>query len=314
MDLFNKAIALVLPIVPKSIVRKVSERYIAGATLDDAVHAVKSLNSKGAMATVDVLGEFIRNLDQAARNTAYCCEVLRRIHRDGLNGNLSIKLTSLGLELDSNACGQNVRTILGVARENGHNFVRIDMENSPFTTMTIGLYKELRREYDNVGLVLQAYLRRSIVDIEDLLQDGKVNNVRTNIRLCKGIYIEPETIAFKARRDIQASYLACLDTLFEGGAYVGIATHDDVLIAGAKEHVRKYKLAPAPFKGEPDRFEFQMLLGVRDAVRDALIREGYRLRVYVPFGEDWYGYSIRRLKENPKMGGYIVKALLTGNK
>ncbi|HWF43652.1 MAG TPA: proline dehydrogenase family protein [Candidatus Kapabacteria bacterium] len=305
MDLFNKAIATVLPIVPKSIVQKVSERYIAGATLDDAVRTVKSLNAKGAMATVDVLGEFIQDLDQAARNTAYCCEVLRRIHHDGLKGNLSIKLTSLGLELDLIVCEQNVRTILDAARENGHNFVRIDMENSPFTTMTIGLYKKLRREYDNVGIVLQSYLRRTIVDIEDLLEEGNANNVRTNVRLCKGIYIEPETIAFKERRDVQASYLACLDTLFEGNAYIGIATHDDVLIAGAKERIRKRNL-------KPDQYEFQMLLGVRDAVRDALIREGYRIRIYVPFGEDWYGYSIRRLKENPKMGGYIVKALLTG--
>ena len=305
MDLFNKAIALVLPAIPKSIVRKVSERYIAGATLDDAVQTVRNLNSKGAMATIDVLGEFIKDLDQAEINTKYSCEVIQRIHRDKLKGNLSIKLTSLGLEIDPNACEANVRKILTAARDCGNMFVRIDMENSPFTSATIDLYKRLRREFNNVGVVLQAYLRRTAADVDDLVQDGKVQNIRTNVRLCKGIYIESEEIAFKGRREIQNNYLTCLDKLFAGDAYVGIATHDEVLIDGAKDLVRKYNLSR-------EGFEFQMLLGVRDSIRDALIQEGYRARIYVPFGEDWYGYSIRRLKENPKMGGYIVKALLTG--
>jgi proline dehydrogenase len=305
MDLFNKAIALVLPFIPKPIVRKVSERYIAGATLEDAVRTVRSLNSKGAMATVDVLGEFIKDLDHAKANTKYSCEVIRRICSDGLDGNLSIKLTSLGLDIDPHVCEQNVREILTTARENGAMFVRIDMENSPYTSITIDLYKKLRRDFTNVGVVLQSYLRRTPSDIDALLQDGAAHGVRTNVRLCKGIYIEPEEIAFKDRREVQDNYLACLEKLFADKAYVGIATHDDVLIDGAKALIRKYNL-------QRDQFEFQMLLGVRDTVRDTLIREGYRLRVYVPFGEDWYGYSIRRLKENPKMGGYIVKALIRG--
>jgi proline dehydrogenase len=307
MNPFNKAIALVLPIIPKTIVRKVSERYIAGATLDHAVRTVRALNSKGAMATVDVLGEFIANIDQAQENMRYSCEVIRRLHSDGLQGNLSIKLTSLGLGIDEKMCEQFVREILITARENGNMFVRMDMENSPYTDMTLALYRKLRRDFSNVGAVLQSYMRRTLSDINKLITEGEVLNVATNIRLCKGIYVEPEAIAFQKRAEVQENYMLSLDALFTAGAYVGIATHDDALINGAKQLIRTHNLSN-------DRFEFQMLLGVREQVRDHLIQEGYRLRVYVPFGEDWYGYSIRRLKENPKMGGYIVKALLTGGK
>ncbi len=305
MNVLNKAISVALPVIPKSIVRKVSERYIAGATLDDGMRTVRSLNSKGADATVDVLGEFIESLDQARRNTAYCCEVLRRLHKDSLRGNLSIKLTSLGLALDPDVCEKNVREILITARENGNLFVRIDMENSPYTTKTLDLYRILRREFANVGAVLQAYLRRTKGDVDSLLAEGAANGLQTNIRLCKGIYVEHESIAFLRRKEIQHNYTACLDALLASGAYVGIATHDDVLIEGAKRMIEHYGIAH-------NAFEFQMLLGVREQIRDALIQKGYHLRVYVPFGEEWYGYSIRRLKENPKMAGYIVKALFTG--
>ncbi len=305
MGLLNTLIAFLLPYVPKSIVQKVSQRYIAGATLDDAVRTVRSLNEKSAMATIDVLGEFIDNLKQATENTRYSCEVIRRLAKDGLKGNLSIKLTSLGLEIDTAACERNVRQILDVARENGGMFVRMDMENSPYTDRTIDLYRKLRTEYANVGVVLQAYLRRTANDVNRLIAEGNAQGVRTNVRLCKGIYVEAEAIAFKRRKEIQDNYLLCLDNLLAANAYIGIATHDDLLIDGAKKLIAKYKVSN-------EEFEFQMLLGVHEQVRDTLIREGYRLRVYVPFGEDWYGYSIRRLKENPQMGGYIVKALFTG--
>jgi proline dehydrogenase len=305
MNVFNQALSWVLPVIPKSIVRKVSERYIAGATLDDAMRTVQSLNAKSAMATTDVLGEFIKSLDEARANTTECCEVLRRLHKDGVQGNLSIKLTSLGLALDPEACEKNVREILVTARENGNLFVRIDMENSPYTTQTIDLYRVLRREFANVGVVLQAYLRRTKSDVDALLAEGVVDRVVTNVRLCKGIYVEREEIAFQGRKEIQDNYLTCLESLLAARAYVGIATHDDVLIEGAKKLLHKYHVGR-------DAFEFQMLLGVRENVRDALIREGFRLRVYVPFGHDWYGYSMRRLKENPKMAGYIAKALFTG--
>jgi proline dehydrogenase len=305
MNVFNSAISWLLPVIPKPIVRKVSERYIAGSTLDDAIRTLRELNAIGAMATVDVLGEFIKTLDEARNNTRYCCEVSRRIHRDGLPGNLSIKLTSLGLEIDPAACETNVREILVTARENGNMFVRMDMENSPYTTQTIDLYRKLRKEFANVGIVLQAYLRRTPSDVDTLLAESAVHGIKTNVRLCKGIYVEAETIAFQDRKEIQDNYLVCLEKLLVARAYVGIATHDDLLINHAKQLIVKHRIGKT-------EFEFQMLLGVRENVRDALIREGNRLRVYVPFGEDWYGYSIRRLKENPKMAGYIVKALLTG--
>lgn len=301
MNILNKLIAATLPIVPKSIVRKVSARYIAGAVLGDAIRVVRELNGEGAMATVDVLGEYIKSLDEAEENTRYSIEVLNGIQQEQVTSNLSIKLTSLGLGLDHAACERNVRRILDTARAT-NNFVRFDMEDSQYTTLTIDLYAKLRKEYDNVGVVLQAYLRRTEADIKHLLAGGK-----TNLRLCKGIYIEPESIAFQERKEVQDHFLRCLEVAIAGGAYVGIATHDDVLIDGARSLISQCGLAPA-------QYEFQMLLGVRDQKRRELLREGHRLRVYVPFGADWYGYSVRRLKENPAIAGHIVKALFTGGK
>jgi proline dehydrogenase len=306
MKLFNQIITGLLPIVPKPIVQKVSARYIAGSTLKDAVNTVRRLNAKGAMATVDVLGEFIKNRDEATENTRYSIEVITTLFTEKLDGNLSIKLTSLGLGLDDAMCEQNVRKILDAGKASGNMFVRFDMENSPYTSATIELYKKLRKEYSNVGVVLQAYLRRTADDIKGLLEEGKANALPTNARLCKGIYREAPEIAFQERAEIQKSYLALLDQLLVGGGYVGIATHDDLLINGAKTLIEKYTLATTSY-------EFQMLLGVREEVRNNLINAGYRLRVYVPFGADWYGYSIRRLKENPSMAGYIVKGMFGMN-
>ena len=301
MNFLNKLIAAVLPAVPKSIVRKVSARYIAGPFLNDAVRVVRQLNSEGAMATVDVLGEYIKSMDEAEENTKYSIEVLDGIDQEQVNSNLSIKLTSLGLGLDNAACERNVRRILDTARSH-NNFVRFDMEDSHYTTQTIDLYTKLRKEYDNVGVVLQAYLRRTEADIKDLLEGGK-----TNIRLCKGIYIEPEEIAFKDRAEVQDHFLRSLEVAFTGGAYVGIATHDDVLINGARSLIGQCGL-------QREQYEFQMLLGVRDQKRRELLHEGHRLRVYVPFGADWYGYSVRRLKENPAIAGHILKAFFSRGK
>jgi proline dehydrogenase len=301
MNIFNKLIALTLPLVPKSIVRKVSERYIAGVTTDDALRVVRALNAEGAMATVDVLGEYIKSMSEAEENTRYSIEVLKAIARDKVDANLSVKLTSLGLGLDNDACERNVRRILDTAKAT-QSFVRFDMEDSQYTTLTIGLYEKLRKEYDNIGVVLQAYLRRTESDIKELLAHG-----RTNIRLCKGIYLEPESIAFTDRREIQDNFMRCFEVAIGGGAYVGIATHDETLINGAKQLIAKYSL-------NRDQYEFQMLLGVRDQKRRELLKEGHRLRVYVPFGADWYGYSVRRLKENPAIAGHIFKAIFTGGK
>ena len=299
MNLFNKLIAVSLPIVPKAIVRKVSARYIAGDTLADAVRVVRGLNSEGAMATVDVLGEYITTLAEAEVNTKYSCEVLKTIKREKIDSNLSIKLTSLGLALDKEACEKNVRNILETARDHGNIFVRFDMENSPYTTQTLELYNKLKDQF-NIGVVLQAYMRRTEDDIRDLVKKGA-----KNIRLCKGIYNESEDIAFKGREEIRINYLKCLELALSSGLYVGIATHDDVLVDGAKKIIKKLGL-------NQDQYEFQMLLGVTEPMRRQLIKEEYRLRVYVPFGADWYGYSIRRLKENPSMAGHIVKAIFTG--
>lgn len=300
MSIFNKVVAGMLPIVPKPIVQKVSSRYIAGSTLQDAVRTVRQLNSLKAMATVDVLGEYIKVIEEAEENTRYSCEVLETLYREKLDGNLSIKLTSLGLGLDDAKCEANVRRILETAKANGNTFVRFDMENSPYTTRTIELYKKLRREFSNCGVVLQAYLHRTLGDIEGLLADGP-----TNVRICKGIYREAPEIAYQGREEIRKNYLACLEKLLTGGAYVGIATHDEYLVDQAKVMLKKLGRANSTF-------EFQMLLGVREELRNQIIREGYRIRIYVPFGADWYGYSIRRLKENPSIAGYVLKAMFTG--
>jgi proline dehydrogenase len=298
MNLFNKLIALSLPIVPKPIVRKVSARYIAGDTLADAVRVVRGLNGEGAMATVDVLGEYITSLEQASNNTRYCCDVLKTIEGEKIDSNLSIKLTSLGLALDRQECEKNIRTILETARNHGNIFVRFDMENSPYTTLTIDLYDKLRKEF-NIGIVLQAYMRRTKSDIEQLIAGG-----HTNIRLCKGIYIEPEEIAFKGRDEIRDNFLQCLELALTSKVYMGIATHDAFLIEGVKELINSLGLSKS-------EYEFQMLLGVTEPMRRQIIHEGFRLRVYVPFGADWYGYSVRRLKENPSMAGHIFKAMFT---
>lgn len=281
-------------------VRVVARKYIAGETLADAMNTVTRLNGEGAMATIDVLGEFVRSRDVALRETEQSIAVLREIHRLGLDANLSVKLTSLGLEIDTEFCYRNVRKVVACAAELG-SFVRTDMENSPYTDRTIEIQRRLRMEFPhNVGIVLQAYLRRTYDDTIALADEG------VNFRLCKGIYVEAESIAFKEREEIQENFLKCLEAMFDRGCYVGIATHDDVLIDGARSIIAQRGLGR-------EKYEFQMLLGVRDARRRELVREGHRLRVYVPFGEDWYGYSIRRLKENPAIAGHVIKALFTGD-
>lgn len=297
MKVLNQIVATVLPFVPKFIVQKVSSKYIAGSTLADAVRVVRALNAQHAMATVDVLGEFIKDLHEARQNTEYCCEVLRAILRENLDSNLSIKLTSLGLGLDDAQCERNIQQILECAKAEGNIFVRFDMENSPYTDRTINFYRTFKGAY-NVGLVLQAYMRRTQDDIRNLLREGPIN-----IRLCKGIYVEAPEIAFQGYDEVRKNFVESLELLLSNGAYVGIATHDGYLVNEGKRLVAKYNL-------DKSKYEFQMLLGVREELRKQIIREGHRLRVYVPFGADWYGYSIRRLKENPNMAGNIFKAML----
>lgn len=299
--MFNELIAKSLPIVPKPIVRSVSSRYIAGETLDDAVATVKRLNSLGAVGTVDVLGEFVSSRAQALQETAMSRSVIEAIAAHQLKSGLSVKLTSLGLDIDDEFCYENVRGIVARAAEL-QRFVRLDMENSPYTTRTLDIYRRLHSEgLTNTGVVIQAYMRRSEDDIRSLVP------FKTSVRLCKGIYIEEPSIALRDRIDIQENYKRLLCLLFDHEMYVGIATHDDVLLDFARAEIARRSLAAG-------RYEFQMLLGVREQKRDELLREGHKVRIYVPFGHDWYGYSVRRLKENPEVAGHIVKALFTGGR
>ncbi len=300
MKLLDSLISALLPFTPKPMVRVVAKKYIAGETLNDAMATVARLNGEETMATVDVLGEFVKNPDVARQETNNNIAVLEEMARRGLDANLSVKLTSLGLDIDKEFCWENVRRVVGAAARTG-NFVRIDMENSPYTDSTIELARRARAEFPgHVGIVLQAYLRRTQQDIRQLAAEGM------HFRLCKGIYVESETIAFKGREEVQQNYLDCLNLILDHGCYVGIATHDDVLIDGARNIIAERKL-------NRQQYEFQMLLGVRDPKRRELIGQGHRLRVYVPFGRDWYGYSIRRLKENPSIAGHVFKAIFTGD-
>lgn len=299
--MLNELVAKALPIVPKTIVRAVSSRYIAGETIQDAVNTTRKLNELQAKATIDVLGEFVSSRTQAEQETAMSSNVLTAIGETGIQSGLSVKLTSLGLDIDDEFCYKNVFSIVKKADEI-KRFVRLDMENSPYTTKTINLYKRLRSEgLSNTGVVIQAYMRRSEDDIKDVAKLG------ASVRLCKGIYIEPSNIAFQGREEVQENYKKLLRLLFDNDMYVGIATHDDVLLDFARNEIAKRGV-------KSDRYEFQMLLGVREQKRDAIIKEGHKMRIYVPFGHDWYGYSVRRLKENPEVAGHIMKAMFTGGR
>lgn len=295
MKLLNDVVVATLPFVPRPIVAKVAKRYIAGETLADAVKTVQLLNSQNTMATVDVLGEDVFTKEQSLQSRNKSISVLNAIKENSLDSHLSIKLTSLGLKIDPRFCLDNVLAIAAQASAD-NNFVRIDMEDHTCTDETLFIYRSARERNLNVGIVIQAYLHRSEDDIRKLAEE------KAKVRLCKGIYNESADIAIKDRVGIQRNYLKLLRILFEAKCYVGIATHDDVLIDGAVEMINEYKM-------DPSQYEFQMLLGVRDERRKQLIATGHRMRVYVPFGKDWYGYSVRRLKENPQMAGHIVKAM-----
>jgi proline dehydrogenase len=287
--LLDRAIVRLLPAVPKPIVQRLSSRYIAGPTLDDAVRVVQRLNAKGKMATVDVLGEEITSPDEAYAIAGQYHDVLARITDEHLDANVSVKLTALGLELDEELCRKNLEAVVVDAAARG-NFVRIDMEDSSTTDRTLALYRSLRADgHENLGVVLQAYLRRTIRDVPDL----------ANVRLCKGIYVEPPEIAYREPDAVRASYVQALEALVARGTYVGIATHDEQLIQEALRIVDGAGLAR-------ERYEFQMLLGVRPDRADELVAAGHRLRVYVPYGTHWYEYSVRRLQENPKIAGYVA--------
>jgi proline dehydrogenase len=291
VSLLDSAIVKLLPAVPRPIVGRLSSRYIAGPSLEDAMRVVGRLNAKGKMATVDVLGEEIAGPDETRALAGQYDDVLAHIDELHFDANVSVKLTGFGLDLDLDLCRSNLETVVADAAARG-NFVRIDMENSSTTDRTFALYRDLRAAgYSNLGVVLQACLRRTFDDLEGL----------ENVRLCKGIYVEPAEIAYRDYEEVRANYVRCLERLVEQGSYVGIATHDEFLIGEALRIVRDVPR---------DRYEFQMLLGVRPDRADELVADGHRLRVYVPFGMQWYEYSVRRLQENPRVAGYVARDMV----
>jgi len=302
MGIIDQFVVRTLPFVPRGIVARLSRPYIAGAKIEEAIQCVKDLNRNGFRATVDILGEFVTSFEQAIESKEGYMEVLDAIAEHQLDSNISIKPTSFGLLLDRDKAEGLLREIMEKV-VSMDNFMRLDMEDSPCTTMTIDLYDRLRKDFpDKVGVVLQSYLRRTVGDVKAITQ-GKAPS---NFRLCKGIYVEPEKIAFKGYQEVRDNFVQALEEMFKGGAFVGIATHDDFLVEKAEEIIQRLGLGP-------DRYEFQMLLGVRERLRDQIKSRGHNLRIYVPFGKDWYGYSVRRLKENPALAGTFFKAMFIKN-
>ncbi len=290
-----------LPFMPKGLVWIFSKRYIAGRTIDDAIEVAKNLNNNGMVVTIDLLGEFITKLDEAIENKDTYIDIIERVEKAGINGNYSLKPTMFGLLLDKDECYKNIREIVKKSAS-FNNFVRVDMEDSQCVDMEIEIFRKLKKEFPkNVGLVLQSYMRRTSSDIENMM-DLNTEEIPVNYRLCKGIYVEPEDIAYKKYEEINKHFLLNLETMFQNKIYPGIATHDQPLIDGAYKLIEKYNVSK-------DKYEFQMLYGVTPSLRKSIVDKGYNLRVYIPFGKDWFAYSTRRLKENPKMANDIIKAM-----
>jgi proline dehydrogenase len=300
MGLLDRAVAAAVPAFPRPAVQLVARRYIAGTTLADAMTCLAELQREGACGTVDILGENVQEAAELAATRDAYLQVLREIHERALDANISVKLTALGLQSDPSACESHVRALCEQARAHG-SFVRLDMEDSTCTDATLDLYLRLRRDFDNVGPVLQACLRRSIDDVRRLTGPGQP---ALNVRLCKGIYRERRAIAWKDREIVRRNFAWLLQELLERGARVGIATHDEVLVWDALRRIDRLQVPR-------ERYELQMLLGVDADLRQILLAGGHRLRVYVPFGERWYEYSVRRLRENPEVAGHVARATAT---
>ena len=299
--MFNKLIASLLLYFPKRLVWIFSRRYIAGSTLNDAIRVSHKLNKQGIMVTLDVLGEFITSLDEAEENKKQYLEVIDRTVAEKIDGNFSVKPTSFGLLLDKEVCYKHIRELV-VKAASYNNFIRIDMEDSKCVDLEIELFQKLYREFPkNVGLVFQAYLKRTHDDLKKITEINQPE-APLNFRLCKGIYVEPARIAFKDHDEINKHYLEDLEYMLQQGFHPGIATHDKFLIDHSFKLIEKYTY-------KPDQYEFQILYGVTPELRKSIFDRGARMRVYVPFGTHWFGYATRRLKENPKMASYIIKAL-----
>lgn len=296
MSLFDKLVVMGLPLVPKPIVGYFSKNYIAGSKLEAAVRVAKDLNAKGMMTTMDLLGEECQDKNHAREAVDEYKKILSTIDAEKLDSNISLKPTHMGLLVDKDFCFENIREIVIEAKK-FNNFVRIDMEDHTTTSYTIEMYLRLKEEFPgHVGTVIQTYLRRTSDDINHLIEH------KANLRLCKGIYVEPREIAYKPMPIINDNFVFNLEKLLKNGCYVGIATHDEKLVWHALRIIEELNL-------KKDQYEFQMLLGVDPQLRDIIVKAGHRLRVYVPYGEEWYAYSTRRLKENPKMAGYVLKQI-----
>lgn len=297
MSLFNNLIVSAVELMPKSVVGFFSKRYIAGESIEDAIRVTRELNRQGIYATIDVLGEAVKNREEAVESNNKALEVLDTIVKFKLKANLSIKPTQMGLAIDEDFAYDQVCTLVQKAKEI-NSFIRIDMEDSPYTDTTFRLFRKLKQDYDNLGVVVQAYMKRTYDDVIVL------NKLDTNYRLCKGIYIEPTAIAYKDKEAIRKNYVKNLELMLKNGNYVGIATHDEYLVNEAYRLIRELNIPK-------DKFEFQMLLGVREDLRNKINDDGYKIRIYVPFGKDWYAYSTRRLKENPQVAGYVFRSLFS---
>jgi proline dehydrogenase len=276
----------------------VTRRFVAGEDLADAVEAIRQLNLRGISASFDHLGESITSEVETRKEVNEYVRVLDSIHEGGLDSNVSVKLTQVGLDVSQDLCYANTRTIVEAALRY-NNFVRIDMEDSTKTDATLHVFKRLRTEFENVGIVLQAYLFRSEKDAEELLELG------ARIRVCKGAYKEPPSVAFPKKADVDANYIKLTKILLSSSAYHGIATHDENMIAATIQFAKERTISP-------DKFEFQMLYGIRRDLQEKLVREGYRLRVYVPYGRYWYPYFMRRLAERPANVWFVLRNMIRG--
>ena len=278
--------------------RKLASRFVAGETIDEAMAAVRDLNASNLSASLDLLGESVLHAEEAQRACRTYLELLERIHGAKANANVSVKLTQMGLDIDEQLCVSNLRAIIGKAKQYD-SFVRIDMEQSSYTAKTLQLFTDVfHPEFGNaVGVVLQSYLRRTAADVDAMIA------LRARVRLCKGAYQEPEDVAFPQKSDVDDNYVACMERLLERGNYPGIATHDVKIIDHAKAFAKQQGISA-------ERFEFQMLYGVRRDLQYRLRREGYNMRVYVPFGTHWYPYLMRRLAERPANIAFITANIL----
>jgi proline dehydrogenase len=297
MRTFDRAVAASLPLVPRPLVRRFADRYMAGETLEEAVLTVRRLNDQGTMATIDVLGEFIRAPEEAEATATAYERVLDAIAAERLDATISVKLSGLGIEIEQTLADRTLARVLASAERHGI-FVRIDMEDSGLTDRTLRLYRSLREAgHEGIGVVLQAYLRRTMDDVHALA------DLTPSVRVVKGIYIEPEEVAYKDPAAINGNFVRVVERLLAAGSHVAIATHDRALIDEVLALLERRSVPQ-------ERYEFQMLLGVAEDVRRRLASAGHRVRVYVPFGDAWYAYSVRRLKENPSIAGYVARDVM----